>query len=334
MASAVATALQVDGEAKYAPVETSVTALQRSRTLLVLDNCEHVLDAAAELSEKLLRAVADVRILATSCEPLLVDGEVTIRLAGLGGPEDDSDPTTLQEALGFPAIQLFAERAGASSDKLSFNDADAPLIAEICRRLDGIPLAIELAAANVASLGVRAVAALVREQFATLSARRRTAPPRQRTLRATLEWSYDNLSNDERVLLAQLAVFQTTFSLAAAQAVNPLPPEQTALLLSNLVAKSLAVVDHSRPLTRFRLLETTRRFAEEKLYERKDIDDICRRHAEHLVAVFAAELTDVKSNLSVDRRQEFRSRVDEVRVAINWCLSPAGELVSWRHPHH
>ena len=215
---------------------------------------------------------------------------------------------------------------GAGADKLSFDDLDAPLVAEICRRLDGIPLAIELAAASVASLGVRGVAALVREQFATLSAGRRTAPPRQRTLRATLEWSYDNLSNDERVLLARLSVFQTTFSLAAAQAVNPLPPERTALLLSNLVAKSFAVVDHSRPITRFRLLETTRRFAEEKLHERKDIADVRRRHAEHLVAVFAAELTDVKSDPFVDRRQEFRSRVDDVRAAISWSLSPAGDL--------
>jgi len=325
VASAVATALLVDDVAKTVPIEKIVRALRRNRTLLVLDNCEHVLDAAAELSEGLLRAVPDLRILATSREPLLVDGEVTVRLAGLGGPEDHAGPITLQEALVFPAIQLFAERAAAGADKLSFDDSDAPLLAEICRRLDGIPLAIELAAASVASLGVQGVAALVRDQFATLSAGRRTAPPRQRTMRATLGWSYDKLSNEEQMLLVRLSIFRSAFSLAGAQAVNPLSPELTIQLLSNLVAKSLVVVDHQRTVTRFRLLETTRGFAEEKLHEWKDSADVRRRHAAHLVALFAAERTGVQTDPSMDRRQEFRSRVDDVRSAISWSLSPVGD---------
>lgn len=323
--SAVATALLVDDEAKTAPIEKIVRALRRGRTLLALDNCEHVLDAVAALSEGLLRAAPDLRILATSREPLLVDGEVTVRLAGLGGPADRSGPITLQQALAFPAIQLFAERAAAGADKLSFADSDAPTLVDICRRLDGIPLAIELAAARVASLGVQGVATLVRDQFATLSAGRRTAPPRQRTMRATLEWSYDKLTNEEQMLLARLSVFRSMFSLAGAQAVNPLPPERTIQLLSDLVAKSLVVVDHQRAVTRFRLLEITRGFAEEKLNESKDGAEVRRRHAAHLVALFAAERTGVQTDPSVDRRQEFRSRVDDVRSAIGWSLSPSGD---------
>ena len=325
VASAVAAALAADDEAKSGPVERIVQSLRQGRTLLVLDSCEHVLDDAAELSEDLLRAVPDLSILATSREPLLVEGEVTVRLEGLGGPEGPSDPVALEEALAYPAVELFVERAAAGDDKLSFADSDVPMLAEISRRLDGIPLAIELAAASVASLGLHGVGALVRDRYSTISAGRRTAPTRQRTMRATLEWSFDRLSNDEQDLLVRLSVFRSMFSLAGAQAVNPQPPELTVQLLSDLVAKSLVIVDHRWAVTHFRLLETTRGFAEEKLREWDDIADVRRRHAAHLAALFAAERTGIRTDPSMDRRQEFRSRVDDVRSAIGWSLSPAGE---------
>ena len=144
-------------------------------------------------------------------------------------------------------------------------------------------------------------------------------------MRATLEWSYNKLSNEEQMLLVRLSVFRSTFSLAGAQAVNPLPPELTIQLLSNLVAKSLVVVDHQRTVTRFRLLETTRGFAEEKLHECKESADVRRRYAAHLVALFAAERTGVQTDPSMDRGQEFRSSVDDVRSAISWSLSPVGD---------
>ena len=325
VASAVASALLINDESKTAPIEKIVLELQRSPILLALDNCEHVLDTVATLSEGLLRAAPDLRILATSREPLLVDGEVIVRLAGLGGPGDGAGPITLAQALVFPAIRLFAERAAAGVDKLSFKDSDAPALVEICRRLDGIPLAIELAAARVASLGVQGVATLFRDQIATLSVGRRAAPPRQRTMSATLQWSYDKLSNEEQILLVRLSVFRSMFSLAGAQAVNPAPPERTIQLLSDLVAKSLVVIDHQRAAARFRLLEITRGFAEEKLQKSKDGADVCRRHAAHLVALFAAERTGVPTDSWLDRRQEFRSRVDDVRSAIDWSLSPSGD---------
>ena len=144
-------------------------------------------------------------------------------------------------------------------------------------------------------------------------------------MRATLEWSFDRLSNDEQDLLVRLSVFRSMFSLAGAQAVNPQPPELTVQLLSDLVAKSLVLVDHRWAVTHFRLLETTRGFAEEKLREWDDIADIRRRHAALLAALFAAERTGIRTDPSMDRRQEFRSRVDDVRSAIGWSLSPAGE---------
>ncbi|MGD0183648.1 MAG: winged helix-turn-helix domain-containing protein [Roseiarcus sp.] len=325
VATAVASALTHDDEAQTSPFERIVRALRRSRAVLALDNCEHVLDTVATLSEGLLRAAPDLRILATSREPLLVDGEVIVRLAGLGGPGDEAGPLTLAQALAFPAIQLFAERAAAGVDNLSFKDSDAPTLVDICRRLDGIPLAIELAAARAASLGIQGVAALVRDQTATLSAGRRTAPPRQRTMRATLEWSYDKLSNEEKMLLIRLSIFRSMFSLAGAQAVSAAPPELTIQLLSDMVAKSLVVVDYQRAVTRFRLLEITRGFAEEKLNDSKDSADVRRRHAAHLVALFAGERTGVRTDPSTDRRQEFRSRVDDVRSAIGWSLSPSGD---------
>ena len=227
--------------------------------------------------------------------------------------------------MAYPAVELFVERAAAGDDKLSFGDSDAPLLAEVSRRLDGIPLAIELAAASVASLGLHGVAALLRDRSSTISAGRRTAPPRHRTMRATLEWSFDRLSNDEQNLLVRLSVFRSMFSLAGAQAVNPLPPELTVQLLANLVAKSLVLVDHRWAVTHFRLLETTRGFAEEKLQELADTADVRRRHAAHLVSLFAAERSGIRTDPSMDRRQAFRSRVDDVRSAISWCLSPLGD---------
>jgi predicted ATPase/DNA-binding winged helix-turn-helix (wHTH) protein len=327
VASAVATTLQVGDEAKIAPMEKIVQALRQNPSLLVLDNCEHVLDAAAELAEGLLRAVPHLRILATSREPLLVDGEVTVRLAGLSGPEDDKG-LTLRDALAFPAVQLFAERAAAGVDKLAFSDADAPALAEICRRLDGIPLAIELAAASVASLGVQGVAALVRDKFVALSAGRRTAPPRQRTMRATLEWSYDKLSRDEQMLLVRLSVFRSIFSLAGAQAVNPLPPEITIQLLSSLVAKSLVVVDQQRAVTRFRLLEITRTFAEEKLQASEDSAEIRRRHAAYLVALFAASRAGSKPiRRWIAARNSVRGSMTSVRRSLGACRRRA--TASW-----
>ena len=325
VASTIAGALLIDDDAIATSTERIVRALADQPYLLVLDNCEHVLDAATVISEDLLRAVPDLRILATSREPLLVEGEVVVRLAGLGRPSEADLPRTLSEALGYPAIQLLLERAEAAVDSLKVGDADVSAIVEICHRLDGIPLAIELAAASIAALGIGGVAALIRDQFPVLSSGRRTAPPRQRTMRATLEWSYEKLTADEQSLLVRLSVFRAMFSASGAQAVNGLSPQVTLQLLSSLVAKSLVFVDHRFADVRFRLLETTRAFVEEKLEASQAGMEVRKRHAAYLSSLFAAERAGALADAPEKRRQDYRLRVDDVRSAIGWCLSKQGE---------
>src|SRR5262249_38702448 len=184
---------------------------------LVLDSCEHVIDAAASLAEQVLRGAPGVRILATSREPMRAEGERVLRLSPLGVPAASGGLTAVQ-AMTYPAIQLFVERATESLDTFELTEADAPVIADICRRLDGIALAIELAAGRVDAFGVRGLAALLDDRFRVLTRGRRTALPRHQTLSATLDWSYEHLPESERVVLRRLAVFAGAFTLHAPHA--------------------------------------------------------------------------------------------------------------------
>jgi DNA-binding winged helix-turn-helix (wHTH) protein len=200
------------------PVPGLVGALRDRRLLLVLDNCEHVIEAAATLAVAILKGTAGVHILATSREPLRVEGEYVQRLPPLssGFP---SDRLSVAEALAFPAVELFVERAADCLSEFELTDEEAPIVAEICRKLDGIPLAIELAAARVETFGVRGLATHLDDRFGLLTSGRRSGPPRHRTLRAALDWSYDVLSEPERAVLRRLAIFMGGFTLDAACAV-------------------------------------------------------------------------------------------------------------------
>ncbi|WP_343715539.1 winged helix-turn-helix domain-containing protein, partial [Inquilinus sp.] len=192
--------------------------LRNKRLLILLDNCEHVIGAAAAVAERLIAGAPGVHVLATSREPLRLREEHVHRLPPLTSPPGRSDPTAA-EALSFPAVQLFVERATASREDFAFGDAEAPVVAEICRRLDGIALAIELAAARVDAFGIRELSALLDDGFRLRSRGRRTAPARQQTMAATLDWSYGLLPEDERAILCRLAVFAGDFTLEAACAV-------------------------------------------------------------------------------------------------------------------
>jgi predicted ATPase/DNA-binding winged helix-turn-helix (wHTH) protein len=316
VAGAVAIALGIELTSTTAATDALTAHLRHAPTLLVLDNCEHLLDATAELAEGLLRGAPALRILTTSREPLRVEGEVTVRLSGLETPEEE-EALSEAEALSFPAMEMFVERASAEVDIRPLTSTDLSLVARICRRIDGIPLAIELAAARVSQLGLRELAALLDSRFALLSEGRRTGLPRHRTLRATLDWSYDALSENERRLLDRLSVMRASFSIDAAAAIAGLSASNAASLLSGLVSKSLVVATHTNQQVRYRLLETTRDFAEEKLAAYPDANETRRRHA----AYFAGLLAD---RAGEDQR-DFRQIVDDVRAAVAWGLSENGD---------
>src|SRR6516225_4936401 len=215
--------------------------LQDKQILVVLDNCEHVIEATAFLAERILSSAPDVQILATSRERLRVKGEQVHHLSPLASPPVSSGLTAVQ-ALAFPAIQLFVERAAESLEGFELGDADAPVVSEICRKLEGIALAIELAASRIDAFGVRELSTLLEDPFQLLKQGRRTALPRHRTLAAALDWSYEFIPETERTILRRLSVFAGAFTLESATAViagsGILGPEAVESL-ANLVARSL-----------------------------------------------------------------------------------------------
>ena len=281
---AVASVLRVKEEAGR-PVSEALTKYVADRQLLlVLDNCEHVVHACATLAELLLKSGPHVRILASSREPLRVPGEVSfpVRALAVPAPQDNVQGDDL---LQFAALRLFAERAAAVQPGFRLTDENAASVAEICQRLDGIPLAIELAAARVRSLSVQNIAVRLNDRFALLMGGSRTALPRQQTLRALIDWSYDLLSNKERVLFRRLAVFTGGWTLEAMEGVctgGEITEAEVLDLLSDLVDKSLVMVVAEGG--RYRLLETVRQYANEHLMQSGEGDPVRSRHATFYLA--------------------------------------------------
>jgi predicted ATPase/DNA-binding winged helix-turn-helix (wHTH) protein len=271
------------------PTQVLIAFLQDKRMLLVLDSCEQTLDAAAKLAETVLRRAPGVRLIATSREPLGAEGEWVRRLAPLETPPVSAG-LTAAEALAYPAVQLFVDRAAAGLEAFTLSDDDAPLVAEICRRLDGVALAIELGAGQIEAFGVQGLVSLVDEHLLLLMGRRRTALPRHQTLNATLEWSYRLLPDAERRLLRRLGVLVGDFTREAALGVaadDALPAHAIPDLLAGLVAKSLVSAQVLGAVPRYRLLDTTRAYALQQLREAGEYEATARRHArfvlEHLV---------------------------------------------------
>lgn len=289
--------------------------LQDKRMLLVLDGCDHLLDAAAQLVETILRSAPGVRLIVTSREPLATEGEWVQRLSPLEAPSA-STGLTAAEALAYPAVQLFAERAAAGSAGFALSDEDAPFAADICRRLDGIALAIELGAGQIEAFGIRGLAALIDDHFLLLMRGRRTALARHQTLGATLDWSYRRLPDAERQLLRRLAVFAGAFTLEAACAVAAdatLPARSVADLLSRLVAKSLVSAQVRTSAPQYRLLDATRLYALEQLHADAEFEAAARRHADfflELLGQTSASPTFVADNL---------------RAALTWAHAAPGE---------
>lgn len=278
---AVATALGVR-EQPDQPIHTTLTlALAAQQMLLILDNCEHLIDSCARLADRLLRECPKVRILATSREPLGIDGEVTWPVPSLTVPQADPPPP-FERLVQYGSIRLFAERAAAVSPSFKLSRETAPAVVLICARLDGIPLALELAAVRVKVLSVQQIAARLDDRFRLLAGGRRVGEERHQTLRALVDWSYDLLSELERRLFNRLTVFAGGFGVEAAESVcagEGLSPHAVLDLLSQLVDKSLVVADPERGgEVRYRLLDTLQQYGAEKLRESGEEWLIRRRH--------------------------------------------------------
>jgi predicted ATPase/DNA-binding winged helix-turn-helix (wHTH) protein len=300
-----------------------VAALAMRRVLLLLDNCEHVVDAVASLAEQIHARAPQVHLMTTTREPLRVAGEKVYRIAGLESPSADT-VFTAAEAASYSAVQLFVERAAAQAGGFSLTDANAAEVSEICRRLDGLALAIELAAARVDSLGLANLAARLDQRFQLLSGGRRTALPRQQTLRLTLDWSHDLLTEPERVVLRRLSVFAGSFTLEAAEAVagtGDLGAEAFLDILSGLVLKSLVSTDTGTATFRYRLLDSTRAYAAERLAEHQEAGRFGRQHARH----FQDELERFRAEHPAQTLTPLRPDVDNVRAALDWAFSPNGD---------
>jgi predicted ATPase/class 3 adenylate cyclase len=319
---AVASALGVTEEAGRPVVEALQRYAKDRRALLILDNSEHLLQACAELAETLLRSGPNVRILASSREPLRVPGETTYHVPPLGVP--DARTAATPEALaGFESVRLFVDRAMAVQPAFRVTGESAPAVAEICRRLDGIPLALELAAARVRMLSPEKIAERLNDRFHLLTGGSRTALPRQQTLRALIDWSYDLLTGPERALLRRLAVFAAGWTLEAAEAVGAggeIGAADVLDLLGHLVDKSLVVTDANGE--RYRLLDTVRQYAQERLVEAGESNDARARHL-----AFYLELAEqAKPQLVGPQQASWLARLDLERenllAAHAWCDDP------------
>jgi predicted ATPase/tetratricopeptide (TPR) repeat protein len=278
---AVAEALDLRALPGGAVVDAIAAELAPREMLLVLDNCEHVIGAGAALADALLRSAPRLTILATSREPLRVPGEVVFRVPSLAIPDPEA-ANTPEALLGYEAVRLFVDRAGSVAPGFELEDTNAAAVARICHRLDGLPLALELAAARIDALAAEALAERLDDSFRLLRAGSRTAPTRQQTLEAALDWSYELLADAERVLLRRLAVFAGGFTLEAAEGVcaeDGLDEAQIADLLALLVEKSLVAAEERRGTRRYRLLETIRAYAGLRLSETGERDAVAARHA-------------------------------------------------------
>lgn len=317
--SALASALGVSVPTT-SPLDVLVGVLADMEVLLVVDNCEHLIDAVADFVQRVLYATKGVKILATSREPLRVEGECVYRLPSLELP---ASATTLREALTSPAVALLVERAATVSDVLDLDDSDVPTLAEICRRLDGIPLALELAASLVSMFGVHGVSTHLDDRFALLTRGLRTALPRQRTLRATFDWSYALLAPEEQAFFRRISELRGVMTIDDAAFVAGVPRSAISTL-SALVDKSLVTVEVGEE-PEFRLLESTRAYAGELLAalpEEKAI--VQRRHAERFTRIFTDAESSWQTDATVVPRRLTRA-IDDVRAALDWAFGPSGD---------
>lgn len=295
--------------------------LSDRRALLVLDSCEHLVDAIADCVQRLLACAPGVHLLATSREPLMVHRERVRRLLGLSAPPEGAT-LDAEVALQYPAIQVFVERASERVENFRLSDADARLVGDICRRLDGMVLAIELAATRVDVFGVAGLLAALNERFSIL-AERRAGPKRQRTLAATIAWSFGLLSPAEAAFLRSLAVFPGAFDADGARAVTATTRTEALANLALLVDKSLVSAEMDGERVIYRLMNTTRGYCLEWLMDSGDHAAVRRRHAEHICAVLERAQSEWASRPASEWAPSYGRVVDDLRGALDWTSRDA-----------
>ncbi|PDQ21706.1 hypothetical protein CN311_07755 [Mesorhizobium sanjuanii] len=306
--------------------EALARALPSRRLLLILDNCEHLVRAVTEVAEAIRRRAPGVTVLCTSREPLRAQGEWVFRLEGLPLPAEGE--ISAEEALHHGGIQLFSERLGTSRQSFELTAENLLTVCRICHRLDGLPLALELAAASLHGFSLTEYLEQLDDNLALLAKGRRTAPPRQQTMRATLDWSHALLSEPERTLLRRLSLFRSVFGLnavACACACPQLTRAEVVECLGGLVAKSLVQADVSGERTVFRLLDTTKAYAREKLFLAGEAAQFRRRHAEAMQAMLEEAATDWRLLPIEAWRARYLPLIDDIRAALDWAFGPEGD---------
>jgi predicted ATPase/DNA-binding winged helix-turn-helix (wHTH) protein len=322
----IADSLGLNLEIRGSNVESLTAHLEPRRALVILDNCEHLIVDVAYLAETLLQRCPSLSILATSREPLGVSGEDVLRVPSLPAPERDAGLTP-DNAFDYPAVRLFIERAGAVVAGFALNDANASAIGAICRRLDGIPMAIELAAPRLKVLSPEQLLQGLDHRFRLLAGGSRSALPRHQTLHALIDWSYGLLGDADKAVLRRLALFSGSASLASVVAVaaNQGQSEHELLsILASLVDKSLVVADIGGPEARYRLMETTRDYALEKLEQAGELS-LRREHARHFVARMERATEAWDTTPTEPWLARYAADVDNLRAALSWAFGPGDD---------
>lgn len=315
-------ALGLEPEPGRSPADLAAVHLGANRALVVLDNCEHVRAGAARWAEHVLGRCAEVHLLATSQQALGLDTETIFRLGALRVPDDDAEPSTVTEALGFSAVELFCMRAASAASRFALTDETVPAVVDICRRLDGIPLAVEMAACRVASLGPADIADRLNQRFRLLTRGRPGADDRHQTLQAAVDWSYELLDEEEAMLLRRLSVFAGQATIDAVEAVcggKGVPRDDVVDLLDQLVGKSLVEADTTRPRARYRLLETVQAYGRQRLEESGEALSLRTRHARWCVTI-----AERAWNAPAPRALE--AAHDNLRAALAWTVAERPDL--------
>ena len=323
--AAVGTSLGFALRAKDATAEL-LDAVRSKKLLIILDSCEHLIDAVASLAELLFQQASQVHVLATSRELLRVEGEYCYRILPLDFPPDSLQTTNA--ILRYPATRLFVERIAAKGGDFVLTDAEAPYVAEICRKLDGVPLAIELVAGRVAALGIKNTVTSLVSRLELLKLGRRTSVPRHRTLRATLDWSYDLLSDIEKIVFRRIAPFVGYFSLEGAHdVVGELGSSDGGIFdaIAGLVEKSLLATRTDETQVQYRLLDTTRAYALEKLELHTEKDTVLLRHAQYVTEHLESRRKVLATQARADRVAFYSSQLGNVRAALEWSFGRHGD---------
>lgn len=325
IATTIATTLRLREQSGHTMLETLIAFLQEKRFLLILDNCEQFIAACADLADKLLRACPDLQILATSREGLGISGETTWRVPSLAIPSSQ-DLRSFEKVAESPSVRLFVDRAASVVPDFRLTPKNAPAIVKVCQRLDGIPLAIELAAARVKTISPEEIALRLGDRFRLLTGGSRTALPRHQTLRAAIDWSYHLLGGMEGVLFRRLSLFCGGFSLEAAECVcgdAELGAMDVLDCICRLVDKSLVILEQSDGTARYRMLETIREYAFEKLKESEEVAIMQRRFTDFFLGVVRQAEREFAGPAQAECLERLELEIENFRAALSWNAQDA-----------